>query len=452
VRDNTLPTSVYESATLRFPTGRREAVTQSTADADHQTQDDGFVDRALPLAVRAAADTIDLESIVQTVVDRCAETIFTRHADDEDFRHRLMVSVSQNAYALRDVLAGRLRICDVRLEHVLSFATVQAQLRIPQMAMHRSYRVSFFLQWEFWAAHLRAHARRAVLDPHDEADAVAHLTRILLSYQDHVASQVAETYTRDYETLNRSRVHVRRNLVRAILQNETFDLTASDLTILSYPLDAHHIAVLLPTMAEGAASQLAEGLRQAAMAQRTLLHPLTLNSTVVWLCRPDSWSERSTTTMKQVLQELGVTASMSSPASGVDGLRQTLRQAQQTERVRAARGEQTAPPLMAYADAALEILLLQDDELARRFVETELRTLASSSAEAIRLRETLEASFRFGSHVAAAEHLQLHEHTVRNRLHKVEELLGHPLQERRTELQVAMRLVHLLADVGDGPG
>jgi len=33
---------------------------------------------------------------------------------------------------------------------------------------------------------------------------------------------------------------------------------------------------------------------------------------------------------------------------------------------------------------------------------------------------------------------------VRNRLHKAEELLGHPMGERRTELQVAARLMRLL--------
>ena len=103
---------------------------------------------------------------------------------------------------------------------------------------------------------------------------------------------------------------------------------------------------------------------------------------------------------------------------------------------------------MKYADAGLEILLLQDDDLARTFVASELGELAAESAEAARLRDTLEASFRFGSHVAAAEHLQLHEHTVRNRLHRAEELLGHSLQERRTELQVAVRLVRLLGSAG----
>jgi DNA-binding PucR family transcriptional regulator len=64
--------------------------------------------------------------------------------------------------------------------------------------------------------------------------------------------------------------------------------------------------------------------------------------------------------------------------------------------------------------------------------------------EAERLRETLEASFKCGSHVATAEYLQLHEHTVRNRLHKAEELLGRSLLDRRIEIQVALRIRKLV--------
>ena len=79
------------------------------------------------------------------------------------------------------------------------------------------------------------------------------------------------------------------------------------------------------------------------------------------------------------------------------------------------------------------------------FTERVRKVLAMAREEAARLRETLEASFRLGSHVSAAEHLQLHEHTVRNRLHRAEEHLGHPLSERRTELQVALRLQRLLS-------
>ena len=115
-----------------------------------------------------------------------------------------------------------------------------------------------------------------------------------------------------------------------------------------------------------------------------------------------------------------MTASVSNPGEGPDGFVTALRQAEDAERIRAAWGRNNAPPVVRYADAGLEILLLQNEALARTFVEAELGPLAQDTTEAARLRETLEASFRFGSHVAAADHLRLHEHTVRNRLHKAD--------------------------------
>jgi hypothetical protein len=405
---------------------------------------DWFDSRPLPEPVRAAADDFDVPTMVDVVVERCSTAVFTSHVDDEAFVGRLRASVTQNAYALRDVLAGRTALEDVRLDRVLSFATVQAQLRIPQKSMHRSYRVSFYTQWEMWNAHLRAWIDRAGLDRDEAADALAHLTRVILTYQDHVASQVAETYTRDYEVLSRTRAHVRQNLIRDILRGDDAGLTASDLAILAYQLEGHHVAVLLPDMAEGVATQFADGLRVAAKAYQTLPYPLALTSTVVWLCRLEPWHAACLEAVHQVLVDVGATASVSEPHTGIDGFRAALRQTEETERVRAAWGPRTAPRVIRYADAGLEVLLLQNPALARDFVDTELGPLANDTAEAIRLRETLETSFRLGSHVAAAEYLRLHEHTVRNRLQKAEQLLGHSLQERRTELQVAIRLVRLL--------
>ncbi|WP_433528425.1 PucR family transcriptional regulator [Micromonospora sp. CA-263727] len=384
--------------------------------------------------------------MIETVLDRCISTAFPQHAQDEEFVGRLRASVSQNAYALRDVLVGRTALDDVALDQVLSFATVQAQLRIPQKVMQRSYRISFYTQWELWAMHLRR-ALVAADVPRDEAlEIQAQLTRSLLTYQDHVASRVADTYTRDYEALNRSRAHVRKSLVRDILRGEGRLLSASDLAILAYPLDAHHVAVLLPQMPEGAASHLADGLRAATRSHQSLPYALTLGSTAVWLCRLEPWPAVAMESISDLLAKVGAIGTISNPGQGVDGFVAGLRQAQDAERVRAAWGSADARTVFRYADVQLEILLLQDQELARTFVEAELGPLAQHTNDAARLRETLEASFRFGSHVAAADYMQLHEHTVRNRLHKAEALLGHPLHERRTELQVALRLFRLFRE------
>jgi hypothetical protein len=402
-------------------------------------------ERPLPAWVQGLAKDFDVDELVDVIIGRCMAIAFPNQAHDDEFRDYLTASTSANARCLRSVIAGEIALEDVYLEKVLSFAKVQAQLRIPQKSMQRSYRISFFTMWEAWSAHLRQVMVERDVDRDEAALGQQLLTQTILGYQDFVASQVAETYTRDYEALNRSRAHMRRSLVKDILRDETGVLSGSDAAILSYELTSRHIAVLLPTVAEGAATQLAIGLRAAVSCQHSLVYPLTLSSTVVWLGRIGEWKRTALDALDAVLAEAGVPATVGGPHAGIDGFRTTLAQAMDAERIRAAWARPGAPSVVHHGDVGLEILLMRDPEQAHQFVERELGPLAGDTVEASRLRETLEASFRFGSHVAAAEHLQLHEHTVRNRLHKAEELLGHTLNERSTELQVAARLIRLLS-------
>ncbi|MCW2762018.1 MAG: hypothetical protein JWR85_2219 [Marmoricola sp.] len=401
-------------------------------------------DRPMPAWVREIARDFDVEDLLETIIPRCMSIAFPHQAHDDEFREHLVASTRANAICLRSVIAGEVELGDVFLEEVLSFATVQAQLRIPQKSMQRSYRVSFFTMWEAWSGRLRTAVREQGVELDDAADAHQLLTQTILGYQDFVASQVAETYTRDYEALNRSRAHMRRSLVRDVLRGEDEALSVSDLAILPYKLGSTHLAILFPTLAEGVASQLAVGLRSASSCQYTLVYPLSLSSTVVWLGKIGDWRPQVIDEVVGVLGKAGVPAVLSDPHDGIDGFRQTFQQVVAAERIRAAWADAGGPDVVRHADVGLEILLMQKPELARSFVEQELGPLSRDTAEAERLRETLEASFRFGSHVAAADHLHLHEHTVRNRLQKAEQLLGHSLQERRTELQVAARLVRLL--------
>ncbi len=397
-----------------------------------------------PELARRVADSLQVDALVDEVVATCANIVFPSQTQDLEFIGHLRASVAQNAHSLREIIAGRLHPEEAILDKVLYFPTVQAQLHIPQKSLQRSYRLSFFVQWERWTEHFEDAVVRAGLSAEETAHVLTWLTRVVLSYQDHVASLVAEIYTRDHEVLSRSRAQVRRSLVRNLLRGEEVTISASDMTMIGYPLGAHHVAVLLPEMPEGAASQLSEGLRTAAAAHQALVYPLSLGSTVVWLARFEEWPSSAVDAVIDVLTKVGAVACVSGAASGLEGFRRTLAQSQETQRVRDAWGPVQAPPVLTHFDTGLEILLLQDQELARSFVEAELGPLALRTTEAGRLRETLAASFRFGSHVGAAQELQLHEHTVRNRLHKAEALLGRPLHDRRTELQVALRLVRLL--------
>ncbi|MGY1643189.1 PucR family transcriptional regulator [Geodermatophilus sp. SYSU D00703] len=398
----------------------------------------------LPAWVRELAADVDLAALCERVVARDVAVAFPDLADDAGFAEHLRASVRENLQLLQQVLCGRLPLDAVRLEQPLVFARVQAELRIPQTALQRSYRVGFAEMWQAWADRLQEVAEAADVPRAEAVRALAQLTVAIFDYQDHVASLVAENHARVDEALSRTRAHVRQGLVREILRGDRTSLAPSDLITLDHDLGGEHVVVLLPSVAEGAAGSLMTGVRARTGVRSTLVHPVDLSRTAVWLTVP-GWTRDGRGRLLAALADAGVEASVSEPLAGLAGFREAYAQAHDVERVRAAWGRATAPRVLEHADVALEILLMRDPERARRFVRTELGPLAEDTAEAARLRETLEASFRLGSHVATAEHLQLHEHTVRNRLHRAEEHLGHPLSERRTELQVALRLQRLLS-------
>jgi hypothetical protein len=401
---------------------------------------------AQPVWAQEVADSVDLGVVADVVVERDLAAAFPHMRGHAEFVERLRASVLENLHALQDVLCGRRALEDVRLVEPFELAAVQARLRVPQTSLQRSYRVGFTAMWEEWSHRLIAHAEAEDLPRTSALSALHGLTSLLLAYYDHAASQVAETYARTDEALSRSRGHVRSGLVRQLLREDASPLSPSDLVILDYPLNAAHLAVHLPTVAEGAAAQLVAGLRSAAATRDALLHATDLSSSVLWLGRPGAWSDGARQALLDHVTELGVEASVSDSRSGPHGLRETWEQVLEIERVRAAWGPAHSPRVLRHTDVSLEVLLMRDPVRARRFVEEELGALAEPSEQAARLRETLEASFRHGSHVTTAEHLFLHEHTVRNRLTKAAQLRGRPVQERRTELQVALRLIRLLEE------
>ena len=185
-----------------------------------------FDSRPLPESVRAAVDEFDVDELVELVLERCASEVFGPFAQDEEFRTRLRASIRQNAYALRDVLAGRSALADVVLDRLLELATVQAQMRVPRSRPGSARTGSATsCNGRCGPATSAAAARSGGLSAKETADALTQLTRVALSCRDHVASKVAEGYAREQEALNRSRTHVRRSLVRDVLAGKAGELT-----------------------------------------------------------------------------------------------------------------------------------------------------------------------------------------------------------------------------------
>lgn len=393
-------------------------------------------------AVEAVA-AHDWRPLAERVVDRCTQAVFWENRYDDPFIESLTDSVCENAQTLRDVLMGRLEIADVPLTQRLRFAALEAEARIPQAALQRSYRISFFLQWQEWVRVVEQAASADCADQGDVVRAICSLTAVVHAYSDAVIANVAATFAKSEDAFNRSRVHVRNRLVREILDGREDALSPADLLTLDYSLNGSHLAILLPQAPQGAANQLAIGLRSAVRPTHVLVYPVGLKSSVIWMASATTWREDRVRRIVDALEKAGVVAAVSEPVAGMNGFVSSFDQARSVAQVRSAVAHSLGSEVVRYAQVRLEILLMQNRTLATQFLREELGPLAEDTTEAAKLRATLEASFRLGSHVATAEHLALHEHTVRNRLQRAAELIG-PLHERRTELQVALRLWHLM--------
>ena len=383
----------------------------------------------------SACETFDVDGVGNLVVERCLR-VFPPDVADARFADYLRLSVMENLHSLRDLLCRRTDLSRLALEQPLSFATIQAELRVPQASLQRSYRVSFLTVWDEWSRTLRRIARDQGVDTTVSGDALAYLTRAIFTYQDFVTSRAAESYARVEAALSRSKVRVQQQLIRELLAGSGDVLPTHDLLLLDYDIHAHHVAIVLSGTGEEGAVRLARDLRAAARTRDSLVYRLSIDSSVIWLGSPSAFSPGTLDAVHQTLTRAGGRAAIGDPHEGPSGFVQTFREAEQADLV----GGPADPRVVRYSDVMLDILLLQDRWLAESFVRRVLGPLAEDTTEAGRLRVTMDASLRHSTHVAAAEELEVHEHTVRNRLARIEEILGSGLRERRTEIEVALRL------------
>jgi len=387
--------------------------------------------------------TLDVDALVAEVMAGNMPAAYPDQLENQAFVAQLTASVQENVGRLRTFLAGQIDLDHVVLTQPHTLAAMVAQLGIPASAMNRSYRVGFGIMWDELSALVTRGASEQGIDAQEVLPVLHELTALILRYQHHVASQVSETHAREERALSQSRDHLRYALVRQLLRGEG-TLSPADVVSLGYDLASHHVAVHLPDVPEGAAGRLLVGLRERAAVRQSLLFPVSTGRTTLWLGRSRSWRDDELAALVAFLRSSGVTASVSRVHAGPDGFRRTAEELDSVEEVRRRRGDRAAP-VTTYSEVALDCLLLADPVGSAAFVRDELAGLAAPTTEAQRLRETLEAWLERGSHVGAAEALSLHEHTVRNRLQRVEELLGHDIRQRRTEVDVALRLHRLTA-------
>lgn len=302
-----------------------------------------------------------------------------------------------------------------------------ARLGVPLEAVLLQYRLGHAVQWEAWFEIVEAHGLSAA----KRRELLAHGSRFFFDYANRLTRLVVAEYESERGSLLRRTEQRRAFLVRELLAGRDIGSEA-----LGYDLSYHHLgAIAWGDAPEDSLRRLASKLDRAA-----LVIDAREGECWGWLGGVKPLREGA----DALSVEEGTRLALGDDEHGVAGFRRTHRQAAFARFA----AEQLDWKVVRYDDIALEALVTADQEAARAFARRELHGLVDDSGtRAEQLVQTLESYFRCGQNAAAAAaELGVHQQTVGHRLRTVEERIGVPVNDRRAELEVALRVRRFLRD------
>jgi len=325
----------------------------------------------------------------------------------------------------------------------LEFARALAVRRHDVVVLLRAYRIGQRLTW----AELFRLLADKVPDPELRIQVLTRLLERISLELERVVEACVEVFTEERDRWLSGTMARKADLVATILNGDPVD--AGEATrALGHRLLRHQLAVLFWVDGSGPERDALSRLERAARDVATRLGtppPLTLPHGTRSL---RAWVELSANPDLGALAELsweGLHAAAGLPAYGVDGFRASHRQALLASRV--AQASDAPAAVTSYDDVALVAAFLDDRTAMHDLIVRELGSLTRRETAAQRLRETALAYLRAGGSARdAAEAISVHKNTVLYRLRGIDEALGHPIDERRLPLEIALTLVETLGD------
>ncbi|WP_354697722.1 hypothetical protein DSM112329_03361 [Paraconexibacter sp. AEG42_29] len=304
----------------------------------------------------------------------------------------------------------------------------------------RFYRLGHGYLVQHWTAELS----RRVADRERMLRAVEQSTVFMVEYIDIVSSRVSAEHLAERERRQRRASVVRADVVRTILDGVPFDRGAAE-RVLGYRLDRPQLAFLCWTPGEAPElERAAQAIAEALGDGRPLLLPEGPQLIAGWASPPGGgvpdWAAVDAAIDRAPGQ---VAAAFGAVQPGPDGFRRSRDEAERARRVAVLTGVQTGTA--HFDDSALLDLLTADLPAARDFVRSTLGELARPDAATATVRATLLTVLApRGGIAAAARVLGVHRNTVLQRVHRGEDLRGRPLDDRPTELFLALVLAERL--------
>lgn len=377
----------------------------------------------------ALAAELDVETEGTFLAETLAREIYLGFIDRPGLTRLLREACHAKVRVLRDQLAGIADPADVDIPAAVALAHELARAGVPTETVERSYRVGQEAVWRRWLDAVEAYAAAtgAPIPPILRAT-----TPIMFGFVDRMLALTMTSYNDALDADRRTLAQRRRVLVDQLLDGSLPAPSTDAERLLNYRLDGTHLALVLD--GAGAAADIVPALRETLGATAALVvgGPDALG----WLrlARPLTAADRDA--VARCVAGAGGRAALGEPAEDLPGFCSSHADARVAAQVADAAGDDR-PAVVWARDVRIEALGVEAAATARRLVAAELPGLDELPPRA---RDALEAWLVTGSHVGAAARLGVHEHTIRNRLRRVDDLLGPGWQERRTELHVALRL------------
>jgi DNA-binding PucR family transcriptional regulator len=259
---------------------------------------------------------------------------------------------------------------------------------------------------------------------------------------------VVAEYLGQRERLLSNEVVERAEAVLAILAREPVPADRAA-QVLGMPIDAAHLAlVLFPdgddvALARRATERVLGEAREVFGCRHSLSVAGPDGTVWLWLTREGGFpSDAAARLAARPLPGASLRLAVGRPAPGLEGFRRSHLAALDALRIARA-GAAPAGRVVDHGAVSLLALLSQDGERAKWFAAEELGPLAGEGPELEELRRTVMGFLDTRSQAETAARLFLHRNTVRHRLQRAEQLLGHPLAERAEEVWAALRLLAL---------
>lgn len=393
---------------------------------------------------RASENPETLDRLVAVVNDRIIEGV--PELRDPTLRPELEASTRSHWKGFLTVM-NRETIDVQPAPPIHDFARTLARRGFELPVLLSAYRIGQRSTWDFMTDLLRTQ----VADPDLRSAVLLRFWSHATHWIDTVIESLIPVFNDEREQWQRGALARRTGIVKAILAKQSIDVDTA-VTTLGYPLRQHHIAFTLRIDDTVPDYELRHLLVLSAGAVSIALgggKPLVISSGArsawCWTAQPSMSS--AVGAAFALPRFVRVTLGMCHP--GVAGFRLAHLEAIAALAV----AEHYDAPVIRYEDVEIACIaagLLSDDARAA-FVRRELGDLVGSEQVTRRLRDTLRAYLKQGCDATATgELLRLHANTVRYRIRQAEQRLGHGINQRRVQLELALEIISVLGCRGDG--